>query len=103
MRAVKPALKHDRSQKKKKKDLKWDEEVIAEHDQLRGTRMKVRILCIRSLLHDVMKQEVWKEVIHVFGVALLHSDRTCYTHSFFLYHFVPFYQRTVHFFSFLLL
>lgn len=50
MRAVKPALKHDRSQKKKKKDLKWDEEVIAEHDQLRGTRMKVRIyIFIHSL------------------------------------------------------
>jgi hypothetical protein len=26
---------------KKKGHLKWDEEVIAEHDQLRGTRMKV--------------------------------------------------------------
>lgn len=28
--------------RKKKGHLKWDEEVIAEHDQLRGTRMKVR-------------------------------------------------------------
>jgi len=26
---------------KKKKGLQWDEEVIAEHDQLRGTRMKI--------------------------------------------------------------
>ena len=27
--------------RRKKGHLKWDEEVIAEHDQLRGTRMKV--------------------------------------------------------------
>lgn len=29
-----------------KKELKWDEEIIEEHDQLRGTRMKVRRLRI---------------------------------------------------------
>lgn len=44
---VKPALKKNLSgkvpapSKKPKKGLKWDEEAIAEHDQLRGTRMKV--------------------------------------------------------------
>mmetsp|Transcript_14185 Transcript_14185/g.19942 ORF Transcript_14185/g.19942 Transcript_14185/m.19942 type:complete len:198 (-) Transcript_14185:140-733(-) len=52
-KAVKPALKqnpvHSRgsgsnstsSAKKSKKGLKWDEEAIHEHDQLRGTRMKI--------------------------------------------------------------
>ena len=29
--------------RRKKGHLKWDEDVIAEHDQLRGTRMKVRL------------------------------------------------------------
>jgi protein phosphatase inhibitor 2 len=36
---VKPALKKKPSEKKK--DLKWDEAKILEHDQLRGTRMKI--------------------------------------------------------------
>jgi protein phosphatase inhibitor 2 len=48
--AVKPALKHGyhdgrrgdgSSNNKKKKGLKWDEAKIQEHDQLRGTRMKI--------------------------------------------------------------
>jgi protein phosphatase inhibitor 2 len=42
---AKPALKAPRRQKEKdskeKKHLKWDEEAIEEHDQLRGTRMKI--------------------------------------------------------------
>jgi protein phosphatase inhibitor 2 len=43
---VKPALKSghtsdDERKHKKKKDLKWDEAKILEHDQLRGTRMKI--------------------------------------------------------------
>jgi hypothetical protein len=44
--------------RKKKGHLKWDEEVIAEHDQLRGTRMKVRgmrcviMLCLRLDLYQ---------------------------------------------------
>jgi protein phosphatase inhibitor 2 len=39
---VKPALKkHAGKKKSKKKDLKWDEAKIAEHDELRGTRMKI--------------------------------------------------------------
>jgi protein phosphatase inhibitor 2 len=42
---VKPALKKKPAPQGKpsieKKHLKWDEEVIEEHDQLRGTRMKI--------------------------------------------------------------
>jgi len=41
---VKPALKKDSRRKAKDrrdKHLKWDEQVIEEHDQLRGTRMKI--------------------------------------------------------------
>lgn len=39
---VKPALKKNKkSSGKPKKALKWDEEVIEEHDLLRGTRMKI--------------------------------------------------------------
>lgn len=40
---VKPALKHGDGKKKKTKKatLKWDEAKIQEHDQLRGTRMKI--------------------------------------------------------------
>lgn len=47
---AKPALKRDTSNNKKKrapksagerKHLKWDEPTIEEHDQLRGTRMKI--------------------------------------------------------------
>lgn len=38
---VKPALKHGKKKKSKKKDLKWDEAKIKEHDKLRGTRMKI--------------------------------------------------------------
>lgn len=39
---VKPALKKNKkSGGKQKKALKWDEEVIEEHDLLRGTRMKI--------------------------------------------------------------
>lgn len=38
---VKPALKKVHSSSKEKKELKWDEEAIEEHDQLRGTRMKI--------------------------------------------------------------
>jgi hypothetical protein len=60
---VKPALKKNpahssgakpgaSSARKKKKGLKWDEEVIAEHDQLRGTRMKVRFS--RSSVSDLL-------------------------------------------------
>ena len=44
-RNVKPALKKDASgdaaNQKKDKHLKWDEKAIEEHDQLRGTRMKI--------------------------------------------------------------
>ena len=46
--AAKPALKkklplhNGQGDVKKKKALKWDEVAIEEHDQLRGTRMKVR-------------------------------------------------------------
>lgn len=45
---VKPVLKHPvegdgpSGSQRKKKELKWDEEVIEEHDQLRGSRQKVR-------------------------------------------------------------
>jgi len=40
---VKPALKKEDEAKKKAADrhLKWDEKAIEEHDQLRGTRMKI--------------------------------------------------------------
>lgn len=38
---AKPALKKAQKREKEKKHLKWDEEVIEEHDQLRGTRMKI--------------------------------------------------------------
>ena len=62
IRKVKPVLKAQvdyppssktindtiRKKKKKKKGLQWDEEVIAEHDQLRGTRMKVRFIIIKK-------------------------------------------------------
>ena len=41
--AVKPALVSGKKKNKerKPKDLKWDEKAIEEHDQLRGTRMKI--------------------------------------------------------------
>ena len=47
---VKPALKHPAKtdsaapadSDKKEKHLTWDEQAIEEHDELRGTRMKVR-------------------------------------------------------------
>jgi protein phosphatase inhibitor 2 len=43
--AVKPALKKDPAPNtavdQEKKHLKWDEKAIEEHDQLRGTRMKI--------------------------------------------------------------
>lgn len=45
--AAKPALKKDHdaaaaaAADKEKKHLKWDEKAIEEHDQLRGTRMKI--------------------------------------------------------------
>jgi protein phosphatase inhibitor 2 len=45
LKKVKPVLKkhHDDGKEgRPKKELKWDEEIIEEHDQLRGTRMKVR-------------------------------------------------------------
>jgi hypothetical protein len=44
---VKPALKHTvegdgpAESHREKKELKWDEEIIEEHDLLRGTRQKV--------------------------------------------------------------
>mmetsp|Transcript_25615 Transcript_25615/g.46249 ORF Transcript_25615/g.46249 Transcript_25615/m.46249 type:complete len:180 (-) Transcript_25615:91-630(-) len=41
---VKPVLKKhhvDGKEGRPKKELKWDEEIIEEHDQLRGTRMKI--------------------------------------------------------------
>lgn len=38
---AKPALKKNHQHKQEKKHLKWDEVVIEEHDQLRGTRMKI--------------------------------------------------------------
>ena len=48
-RKVKPVLKKQHVEgdgpaecAPKKKEIKWDEEVIEEHDQLRGTRQKVR-------------------------------------------------------------
>jgi protein phosphatase inhibitor 2 len=43
LKQVKPALIKEpkRYKASKKKHLKWDEEVIEEHDQLRGTRMKI--------------------------------------------------------------
>lgn len=37
----KPALKTHSKYTKKKVTLTWDEHAIEEHDQLRGTRMKV--------------------------------------------------------------
>ena len=40
-KTVKPALKKKNSDRKPKKALKWDEVAIEEHDQLRGTRMKI--------------------------------------------------------------
>jgi len=44
---VKPVLKKHQGDGadggRAKKELKWDEEIIEEHDQLRGTRMKVCI------------------------------------------------------------
>ncbi len=40
-----PALKTENSKKKKKViSLTWDEHAIEEHDQLRGTRMKVSLV-----------------------------------------------------------
>lgn len=38
---VKPALKRDRKERSKDKHLKWDEAAIDEHNELRGTRMKI--------------------------------------------------------------
>jgi hypothetical protein len=44
---VKPVLKKHHvgdgpaESERKKKEIKWDEEIIEEHDQLRGTRQKV--------------------------------------------------------------
>ena len=38
---VKPALKKDPARHSADKHLKWDEPTIEEHDQLRGTRMKI--------------------------------------------------------------
>mmetsp|Transcript_19770 Transcript_19770/g.54986 ORF Transcript_19770/g.54986 Transcript_19770/m.54986 type:complete len:217 (-) Transcript_19770:819-1469(-) len=37
----KPALVKDKTRKKDPKELTWDEVAIEEHDQLRGTRMKI--------------------------------------------------------------
>ena len=46
---VKPVLKKHHNDGpdggRPKKELKWDEEIIEEHDQLRGTRMKVKRVC----------------------------------------------------------
>ena len=39
----KPALVTSKSKTKKVISLTWDEHAIEEHDQLRGTRMKVRL------------------------------------------------------------
>ena len=49
---VKPVLKKHHGDapaegQRPKKELKWDEEVIEEHDQLRGTRMKVCSCIVR--------------------------------------------------------
>ena len=50
-RKVKPVLKKHHvegdgpaecERTRKKKEIKWDEEIIEEHDQLRGSRQKVR-------------------------------------------------------------
>ena len=44
MTDVKPALVTDKTKRRSKKQaphLKWDEKAIEEHDQLRGTRMKI--------------------------------------------------------------
>lgn len=38
---VKPALKRDRHTRQKDKHLQWDEAAIDEHNELRGTRMKI--------------------------------------------------------------
>ena len=42
----KPALVTSKGRRMKKKivSLTWDEHAIEEHDQLRGTRMKVRLI-----------------------------------------------------------
>jgi hypothetical protein len=47
----KPALVTSKDQKKKEVSLTWDEHAIEEHDQLRGTRMKVRIRFMRYRRH----------------------------------------------------
>jgi len=60
----KPALVTEKTKSKKKKNekitLTWDENAIEEHDQLRGTRMKVSfdllctILSFRLVLHSLL-------------------------------------------------
>ena len=50
----KPALVTSKGRRMKKKivSLTWDEHAIEEHDQLRGTRMKVRlIVSVCSFVH----------------------------------------------------
>lgn len=46
---VKPALKKKKKAAKQKGSLQWDEDAIAEHDQLRGTRMKVSDIDYQNL------------------------------------------------------
>ena len=64
--------------RKKKGHLKWDEEVIAEHDQLRGTRMKVRVcemFVVYQLVEDSMQiVEAYDSVMSQSTHARLHGE-----------------------------
>ena len=51
--------------RKKKGHLKWDEEVIAEHDQLRGTRMKVCVIRNALSMIDLHQSKGRKTIFEV--------------------------------------
>jgi hypothetical protein len=67
--SVKPALKHPTkaaassmdTDDKEEKHLTWDEHAIEEHDVLRGTRMKVRLLllCFRIQRDAILKVHIY--------------------------------------------
>jgi hypothetical protein len=53
----KPALKMNSKYSKKKVTLTWDEHAIEEHDQLRGTRMKVSNSSRRRRIHVIVNSQ----------------------------------------------
>ena len=66
--------------RKKKGHLKWDEEVIAEHDQLRGTRMKVCVMIRVTLLYlllDCISRKVRQAIFERIGTAIATLQVTC--------------------------